>query len=134
MDFGDILTTWEADPEHAHTVNKDATATEAAEHRSNLRNSRKMLPEASIDLHGMTKDEAWAALESFVTSSCAQGFRKISIVHGKGNHPGSDGALYKMVSGFIECDKRLGASSHPDARHGGSGATWVTIKGASMRS
>jgi DNA-nicking Smr family endonuclease len=33
-----------------------------------------------------------------------------------------------MVREFIECDKRLGASGHPDARLGGSGATWVAIK------
>jgi DNA-nicking Smr family endonuclease len=128
MDFGDILSTWEKNPQHMRTVNKDAETSETTEHMVTVQSLKTMRPEASIDLHGMTRDEAWTALENFVNLCCSQDLRKILIVHGKGNHPGSDAALYKMVRGFIECDKRLGASGHPDARRGGSGATWVAIK------
>jgi DNA-nicking Smr family endonuclease len=135
MDFGDILATWEQNPHHVRTVNKDAEEAAAAvpkdskELRMAIAQSLKtMRPEASIDLHGLTREEAWSALDNFVSTCCSRGLQKILIVHGKGNHPGSDAALYKMVRGFIECDKRLGASGHPDARFGGSGATWVGIK------
>ena len=33
-----------------------------------------------------------------------------------------------MVKMFIEQDKRLGTSGHPDRNNGGNGATWVLIK------
>jgi DNA-nicking Smr family endonuclease len=128
MNFGDILSAWEQNPRHVRMVDKDAEEAEIAERVSLAQNIRAMHPEARIDLHGKTREEAWTALDNFVTRCSAQGLRKILIVHGKGNHPGSDGVLYKMVGGFIECDKRLGASGHPDARHGGNGATWVAIK------
>jgi DNA-nicking Smr family endonuclease len=128
MNFGDILSKWEQTPGHARIVNKDAEADNAAGRRLFAENIREMRPEASIDLHGKTREEAWSDLDGFVSRACAQGLRKILIVHGKGNHPGSDGALAKMVGGFIECDYRLGASGHPDARHGGNGATWVMLK------
>jgi DNA-nicking Smr family endonuclease len=128
MNFGDILSAWEQDPQHARTVNKDAEVATAIERLSDVQNIKTMRPEATIDLHGMTRDEAWTALDNFVSTCCSRNLRKILIVHGKGNHADSDAVLLKMVNGFIECDKRLGASGHPDARLGGSGATWVAIK------
>ena len=55
--------------------------------------------------------------------------KKILIVHGKGIHSsGSDPVLGEMVRKFIESDKRLGTSGHPDASGGGKGATWVILK------
>jgi DNA-nicking Smr family endonuclease len=134
MDFGDILAAWEQNPQHARTVNKDADTKDSEAFRLAAAQSLKtMRPEATIDLHGMTREEAWTALDSFVSTCCSRDLRKILIVHGKGNHPGSDAALYKMVRDYIECDKRLGASGHPDARLGGSGATWVAIKTPNVR-
>jgi DNA-nicking Smr family endonuclease len=131
MDFGDILAAWEQNPQHTRPVNKDA-ATETAD-RLSVTQLKAMLPEATIDLHGLTREEAWTALDNFVSACCSRGLRKILIVHGKGNHPGSEAVLYKMVRGFVECDKRLGASGHPDARLGGSGATWAAIKNSTGR-
>ena len=65
----------------------------------------------------------------FVADSVRRGFRKILIIHGKGNHShGSDPVLGPMVRTFIEQNKRLGASGHPDRNGGGNGATWVLIK------
>lgn len=90
---------------------------------------RTMRPEARIDLHGLTRDEAWAKLGAFVENSLRQGLKKILIIHGKGNHSnGSDPVLGPMVKTFIEQHKRLGTSGHPDRNMGGSGATWVILK------
>jgi len=53
------------------------------------------------------------------------------IVHGKGHHSKERvdvSVLSSMVRTFIELDRRLGASGHPDKRLGGDGATWVIIK------
>lgn len=113
------------------TTDKDAIAAEYEEkHRMESREYlRTMQPEARIDLHGMTREEAWSRLEGFTADCKRRGLKKILIVHGKGNHShGSDPVLGPMVRTFIEQCKDLGSSGHPDARGGGSGATWAIIK------
>ena len=113
------------------TVDKDKINDETEMERAlNDREYLKRLrPEAVIDLHGLTRDEAWSRLDAFVTDSLRRSYRKIMIIHGKGNHSsGSDPVLGPMVRLFIEQDKRLGSSGHPDRRDGGNGATWVLLR------
>ncbi|MBE6350372.1 MAG: DNA mismatch repair protein MutS [Spirochaetaceae bacterium] len=93
------------------------------------RNQLRSLPwEAKIDLHGLTSDEAWESLDIFVGNCQRRGFRKILIVHGKGNHSQDEPVLQGVVRRFIERDYRLGESGHPDRQEGGKGATWVIIR------
>ena len=113
------------------TVDKDKIADQYAE--ENKMHSREYLrtmrPEARIDLHGLTRDEAWGRLDSFVLDCKRRGLKKIMIVHGKGNHShGSDPVLGPMVRTYIERSEHLGTSGHPDHTQGGSGATWVILK------
>jgi len=113
------------------TVDKDRLNEESEEaSKMESRNYLKsMRPEARIDLHGLTRDEAWAKLESFVNDCLRRGIKKIEIVHGKGIHShGTDPVLGAMVRTFIEQNKHLGVSGHNDRNHGGSGATWVLLK------
>ncbi|MCR5607127.1 MAG: Smr/MutS family protein [Treponema sp.] len=113
------------------TVDKDAVADEYNESlkmrsREYIRN---MTPEARIDLHGLSRDEAWAKLNSFVGDCESRGLKKILIIHGKGNHSKTnDPVLSSMVKTFIEQDERLGSSGHPDRYMGGNGATWVILR------
>ncbi|WP_407428132.1 Smr/MutS family protein [Treponema sp.] len=112
-------------------TDKDKAASEYEE-RAKMENReylRTMRPEAKIDLHGLTRDEAWTKLTSFVNDCIRRGLKKILIIHGKGNHSnGSDSILGPMVRTFIEQNKNLGSSGHPDKSMGGNGATWVIIK------
>ena len=112
-------------------TDKDKASEEYAS-RSKMKNHeylRTMRPEARIDLHGLTKDEAWTRLSSFVDDCVRKGLKKIIIIHGKGIHShGSDPVLGPMVRTFIERHKNLGTSGHPDKSMGGTGATWVIIK------
>ena len=112
-------------------TDKDKAADEYAE-RTKMESReylRTMRPEARIDLHGLTRDEAWTRLTSFVNDCIRRGLKKILIIHGKGNHShGSDPVLGAMVKTFIEQNKNLGTSGHPDRTMGGTGATWVIIK------
>ncbi len=113
------------------TVDKDKIADEAREDARlhNREYLKGLRPEAVLDLHGLTRDEAWSRLEAFVGDCSRRGLRKIMIIHGKGNHShGSDPVLGPMVRLFIEQDSRLGLSGHPDRNNGGSGATWVLFK------
>lgn len=113
------------------TVDKDSMAEKEEarlkyQSRSNL---VAMKSEARIDLHGLKQDEAWQRLGTFVTECECKGIKKIMIVHGKGIHThGTDPVLGELVRRFIEADKRLGTSGHPEASEGGKGATWVILK------
>ncbi|MGI5174581.1 Smr/MutS family protein [Treponema sp. OMZ 840] len=89
---------------------------------------KKLPSDAELDLHGLTREEAWVRLESFINECCKRGLKKALIVHGKGNHSEEGPVLKAMVRSFIEQDKRLGASGHPCGADGGSGATWVIIR------
>lgn len=113
------------------TVDKDKENADYAE-KTKLESReylRSMAPEAKIDLHGLTQSEAEERLEIFVADCKRRGLKKILIVHGKGNHShGSDPVLGPLVKRFIEHDKRLGTSGHPDRYLGGTGATWVILK------
>lgn len=112
-------------------VDKDKMLDEAAERQKQESHSylREMRHEAVVDLHGLTAEEAYVKLESFISVCYRDGLRKVLIIHGKGNHSkGSDPVLGKVVRSFIEGDKRLGMSGHPERKDGGSGATWVIIK------
>jgi len=114
-------------------ANERAMKKELSQDREYL---KKLPPDAKIDLHGLTRDEAWSKLDSFINDCCRRGVKKILIVHGKGNHSENPGGvetgnvsvLSAMVRTFVECDNRLGASGHPDKKLGGSGATWAIIK------
>ena len=112
-------------------IDKDAAADEY-EYKSKIESReylRTLKPEDIVDLHGLTREQAWQKLDSFVSACKIRGLRKILIIHGKGNHShGTDPVLGEMVRSFIESDSRLGSSGHPDRNHGGTGATWVIIR------
>lgn len=114
-------------------VDKDSLAQEVAEReRGQNREYLKKLPfGAKIDLHGLTRDEAWERLDAFIGDCSRRGIQKVLIVHGKGHHSKEKSdvsILSAMVRTFVELDRRLGASGHPDKKLGGNGATWVIIK------
>lgn len=106
-------------------VKEETMRQEAMEDRSVLLS----LPyEATIDLHGLTSEEAYSRLDSFVSECRKRDLRKILIIHGKGNHSETGPVLSGVVRSFIERDWRLGESGHPDKYDGGKGATWVIIR------
>ncbi len=113
------------------TIDKDAM-NKADSERQKFKSAtyiEKLKVEKEIDLHGLTQDEAIKRLEIFVTDAFNEGLKKIMIVHGKGIHTkGATPVLGDTVRRFIENDKRLGRSGHPDERHGGRGSTWGILK------
>lgn len=128
--FGDILNQWEA-KHGSGIVDKDA-ADEKAALQKKMQSRRyidSLKPQAVLDLHGSTQDEAWKKLNDFVQDARRRGLQKVMIIHGKGIHSqGGDGVLGEVVRKFIEYDQRLGASGKADREHGGSGATWVVVR------
>jgi DNA-nicking Smr family endonuclease len=84
--------------------------------------------DASIDLHSLTRDEAWTALDTFFEDGRRRGFEKLLVVHGKGNHSSGEIVLKETVRRFIENCPFAGESGHGGAAMGGSGTTWVLLK------
>ena len=112
-------------------IDKDslAEAVEEQEKSQDREHLKKMPIGAKIDLHGLTREEAWSRLDGFIRECSRRNIKKVLIVHGKGNHCENQvSVLSSMVRTFIEVDDRLGTSGHPDKKLGGTGATWVIIK------
>jgi DNA-nicking Smr family endonuclease len=133
VDFKDILDEWERRNPPGKEMSKDADGGDRGAPGEKRRRLLAKKPDAVIDLHGLTRDEAWAALDLFFTDAWNRGFEKVLIVHGKGNHVPEGSAagsapLKTLVRVFLEGCPLAGESGYSSAREGGSGATWALIR------
>lgn len=84
-----------------------------------------------VDLHGMTLDEAYWLLLSFLRRAQQNGVRYALIITGKGSSSNSDGALRRSVPHWLSTAPfRPLVSGHDDAlrQHGGGGALYIRIR------
>ncbi|AZO49860.1 MAG: DNA mismatch repair protein MutS [Mesorhizobium sp.] len=87
--------------------------------------------EGRVDLHGMTQDEAYSLLFSFLHRAHAGGIRYVLVITGKGSSSGGDGVLRRSVPAWLSTPAfRPLVSSHDHAarNHGGSGALYVRLR------
>ena len=135
MDFGKILNQW--DKKAGPVYDKDASALSAGISGKQISSARRKRllhksPEATIDLHGLTRDEAWDALTIFFNDAKNNGLEKVLVIHGKGNHTTAGdpnaGILKNMVRDFIERCPFAGESGYSNGRSGGEGSSWVLLK------
>ena len=95
-------------------------------------------PEAVLDLHGMTENQAFDAVENFVAKCYNRGLRCIIIVTGKGlNHNEEDdifavkGILRKSVPQWLNLPHLRAAIliyKHPSVKLGGQGALYILLR------
>ena len=94
--------------------------------------SRKKLikqpAQRTLDLHGLTAEEARAAVDSFLSSSRRSGVKKVLIIHGKGYHSRGKPVLKSEVIKLLERSPMAGEFGTADRNEGGSGAVWVLLK------
>jgi DNA-nicking Smr family endonuclease len=88
--------------------------------------------EAQIDLHGMTREQAVAALERTLRRAFADGRRAVLVIHGRGLNSGSEGPVLKDAVKRALCEGPcarlvLAFTSAPPDR-GGPGATVVLLR------
>ncbi len=62
-----------------------------------LRELARTAPERSLDLHGCTREEAFARVERFIVQAQREGVRVVEIVHGRGLHSGGRPVLKSAV-------------------------------------
>ena len=113
-------------------IDKDASVEEylpgkadRIEKRQTLRN---MNPQAELDLHGKTREEAIDLLNEFLRDAQLKDLRKVLIIHGKGIHSKTGPTIGKAVRNFLEASPIAGETGTPHRSMGGSGAAWVIIK------
>jgi DNA-nicking Smr family endonuclease len=91
----------------------------------------RMPIEARVDLHGMTQEEAYSLLYSFLHRAHAGGLRYVMVITGKGSSSGGDGVLRRSVPAWLSTPAfRPLVSSHDHAarHHGGAGALYVRLR------
>jgi DNA-nicking Smr family endonuclease len=84
---------------------------------------------ARIDLHGLTHDQARAALTAFIVRSVAQDWRAVLVITGKGAQ--GDGVLKRCVPDWLAAApvrQHVAGVSEAHRRHGGEGALYVALK------
>ena len=77
----------------------------------------------SLDIRGMTVDEAEQICGKFIDDAQLSGLKQVLIIHGKGT-----GALRIGVHNFLRTNNSVANFQFADQDEGGTGATLVTIK------
>ena len=126
MDFAQILAEWDKRAPQKAVLDKDDEIQGEKENRRQRLLNKK--PDALIDLHGQTQEEAWENLDEFFRKSRARGHEKVLLIHGKGNHSKNEGVLRELCRKYIELCPFAGESGRNSASKGGSGTTWVLLK------
>lgn len=85
--------------------------------------------DASIDLHGLTSQEARQQLSHFIHLSTEDGYRCIHIIHGKGYRSTNDHPVLKNdVNLWLRQHKEVQAFCTTPPKSGGTGAVFVLLK------
>ena len=130
MKFAEILDKWEKKKQPGLTesfLRENETENDAPVY-ADKRRLRSKKPDDVLDIHGLTREEAWLALERFFENARNSEFEKLRIIHGKGNHSKEDAVLKLCVREFIEKCPNAGESGYEKSSGGGTGATWVLLK------
>lgn len=99
----------------------------------------KLAPEARIDLHGMTLDQAHPALIGFITRSHSAGMRLVLVITGKGGKSRADFGPIPQRTGVLRAQVPFWLHQAPlgplilqvteaHATHGGGGALYVYLR------
>ena len=90
---------------------------------------RLMMPESTLDLHGMTSAEAESAIRSFISDALDAGIEKVAIIHGKGLHSADGVGILRDVSinvlKELSCCREMCAAK---PAYGGQGVLWVILR------
>jgi DNA-nicking Smr family endonuclease len=86
--------------------------------------------QATLDLHGLTGDEAVAETAVFLAACKREGHRCVRIVHGKGlRSPRKEPVLKRRIRKLLTRRDEVLAFAEPRALHGGGGAVVVLLQG-----
>jgi DNA-nicking Smr family endonuclease len=88
--------------------------------------------DAELDLHGLRRDDAVAALERAIKHARSAGERCLLVIHGRGLNSGDEGPVLKRTVADALADGALSrlvlAFASAPAAVGGAGATLVLLR------
>lgn len=86
--------------------------------------------QAELDLHGLRRDEARAALSEFIRAACAAGLRCVRVIHGKGlGSENKTPILKSRAPSWLVQKREVMAFVQARPADGGSGALVVLLRG-----
>ena len=91
-------------------------------------------PDRVIDLHGMTLDRAWGAIDAGLDRAFAAGDRVILLITGHarpGGMPVQRGKIRAAVHDWLEASRhasRIAAVRGAHGRHGGGGSLYIILR------
>lgn len=91
----------------------------------------QLRPQARLDLHGMTQDEAHRALVSFMADAQAEGKRCVLVITGRGRISEGGGVLRNQTPNWLNTPairSRILAFATAQPKDGGSGALYVLLR------
>ncbi len=84
--------------------------------------------QAEIDLHGLGREAAHAALREFVAESAGRGLTCVRVIHGKGRRSGARGPVIKRaVDHWLRRMQSVAAFASARPVDGGTGAVYVLL-------
>lgn len=87
-------------------------------------------PDATLDLHGKTREEAILMVQNFVMAGHTQNLRSLLIITGRGKHSGEAGPiLNQTVWNWLKKNGKQYVHEFfsAPAEHGGDGAIWINL-------
>ena len=85
-----------------------------------------------LDLHGYTQIKAATELSGFIQYATSNSFKLVIIIHGKGNRSSESAVLKPLVHHWLSQQVSVLAWSPAQAKHGGSGASYVYLRQGSI--
>ncbi len=85
-------------------------------------------PEDTIDLHGLTIEQARTALLAFLHDSQQQGLRCVCVIHGKGQRHSGAPILKNQVTVWLRQLEHVMAFCSPPKPLGGSGSVSIILR------
>lgn len=82
-----------------------------------------------LDLHGYTQEQARFELNSFLDHALSSDFKLLIIIHGKGQRSEGKAVLKLLVQNWLAQQASVLAWCPARANHGGSGASYVYLRG-----
>ncbi len=128
--FADTYRSWSLQADEEKAIQRSqAEKRERVAKMESIAELRALLPEETIDLHGLTANEAEEAVAAFLKKSHEAGLRKVAIITGKGLHNELGYSIVKEVAlEQIRLSGLVREAFAPKARYGGSGAIWIILK------
>lgn len=108
----------------------------AAPRRMKLVKQGKLLPEVTLDLHGLDRLQARERVRHFLEDAAWQGRRTVLVITGRGTGSGGEPVLRQVVEEYLarEAGALVGEWGRAPARHGGDGAIIVFLRGRKKES